>query len=71
MAALPNTRESLTATGYKFCTNGKCRKCPAQIQWFVTPKNAWMPFDMPTADGSFENHWATCPAAKAFKKEKK
>jgi hypothetical protein len=30
-----------------------------------------MPFDMPNADGEFENHWATCPAREAFKKKKK
>jgi len=70
MAPLPRTREGLEAAGYKYSTRGKCRKCPASVQWFVTPNAAWMPFDMPGPDGEFDNHWATCPARESFKKKK-
>lgn len=70
MAPLPKTRGGLAAAGYKYSTKGKCRKCPATVQWFVTPSKAWMPFDMPDVNGEFENHWATCPAAKDFKRAK-
>lgn len=65
--SLPNTRDGLEAAGYKFSTNGKCRGCPAQIQWFVTPGKRWMPFDMPDEKGEFLNHWASCPSRKSFK----
>jgi hypothetical protein len=71
MAGLPNTHQSLVAAGYTFSSKGQCRKCPALIQWYTTPAKKWMPFDMPNADGEFENHWATCPAREAFKKKKK
>lgn len=69
MAALPNTRAGLEAAGYKYSTKGKCRGCPAQIQWFVSPKKQWMPFDMPDEKGEFINHWATCPSRKSFKRK--
>lgn len=65
--AFPNTREGLIEAGYTFSTKGKCRGCPAEIQWFVTPIKRWMPFDMPDDKGEFLNHWATCPARKSFK----
>ena len=64
------TRASLEAKGYEYSKIGKCSKCPAQIQWYVTPKGSWTPMNMPDAEGKFETHWATCPAAKSFKRNK-
>jgi hypothetical protein len=69
MAALPKTREGLEAAKYRYSTQGKCRGCPAQIQWYVTPNGSWMPFDMPDEKGEFENHWGTCPGRKSFKRK--
>jgi len=44
----------------------KCNGCAAQIYWVKTEKGKFMPCD---EDGT--PHWATCPNAKKFKKEKK
>ena len=62
------TRASLEAKGYRFSSKGICKGCKADVQWYVTPKSAWTPMNMPDAEGKFENHWATCPSAKSFKK---
>ncbi len=66
----PRTIEALEAAGYRYGTNGQCRGCGSQIQWFSTPAQKWMPFNMPNQMGEFDNHWSTCPVRGRFKKEK-
>ncbi len=60
--SLPRTREGLEAEGYKYSTRGKCKACQADIEWWVTPKKAWMPFNK-----DLEVHWVTCPYRDRFK----
>ena len=45
---------------------GKCRGCGAAIVWVKTAKGKNMPVD---ADG--QSHFATCPKAQDFRREKK
>jgi len=67
-------------------TPTKCKKCPTEILWVVTPNGKRTPVDAKpirvamlreeaggvlkieeVAEGH-QTHWATCPAAKEFKK---
>jgi hypothetical protein len=42
--ALPDTREGLTAAGYEFDNESRCRKCGKQVEWWITPNDKRMPF---------------------------
>lgn len=58
----------------------KCKGCGAEIVWIKTKAGKAMPCDtnkvtIITDNGEtvigYTPHWATCPAAKTFKKNKK
>lgn len=63
----PATIEEMKAAGYKFDNDSHCRGCGEKIEWWITPRNKKMPMDV-DADGNCESHWATCSAAKDFRK---
>jgi hypothetical protein len=57
-----------------------CRGCGVYIEWILTPAGKNMPVDpaeitLVTAEGKivkgFMPHWATCPQAQDFKRDKK
>ena len=56
----------LNRAGYKFDRMGICRgkDCSKKIEWWLTPKDKWMPLD----PGTMEPHWTTCPNQKDFRK---
>lgn len=62
----PKTEAELKAAGYTFEGSSKCKKCPARILWWKTPKGKMMPLDLKT----YEPHWGSCPARDEFKKKK-
>lgn len=56
-----------------------CKKCKAEIRWIKTEKGKWMPVDpkeitLISIEGKiikgYMPHWATCPNADYFRKEK-
>jgi hypothetical protein len=42
--AIPTQREELVAAGYVFDDESRCRWCGIEIEWWLTPKGAKMPF---------------------------
>ena len=58
----PKTEVELKEQGYRFVSQGKCRGCHADIEWWDTPKNKLIPLD----PGTMEPHWATCPNRDEF-----
>jgi len=61
----PNSFDVLHAIGYNYSGSGNCRRCKARILWYRTPQGKRMPMN-PDAT----THWASCPYAKDFKKQK-
>ena len=66
--SFPKTRDELKTAGYRFENHGVCRGCKQEIEWFTTPKDKKMPFDlMPNGDSPAIAHWSTCPNAEDFR----
>jgi len=77
VAALPDTKEGLEAIGYVFTNDGFCRKCGAQIEWWITNNEKRAPFDVivvkdtplgPIKAYKRVSHFASCPFADDFRK---
>ncbi len=66
---LPETLSELAALGYRRDSVGTCRGCGMTMLWFITPKNARMPFALKagTVD-QYVPHWANCPKADQFRR---
>ena len=67
---LPATRQQLVEAGWKLCYSRNCRLCHRPIDFWYTPKGAYMPMDMADADGLRRSHFETCPDAEKFRREK-
>lgn len=71
MSPMPQTRDQLVESGYKFIEHANCRgaNCRAEIEWWETPKGKNMPFDsMLTGSDKAVSHWGTCRNAGDFRK---
>lgn len=79
--AIPTSREDLTAMGYVFDNEAKCRGCGADIEWWITPKDKKMPmsvvevkdeskvFPQPILRVDRIPHWSNCPKADSFRRK--
>ena len=65
----PKTLDALREAGYKFQRHTPCRGCLAMIEWWLTPNSKYIPMDI-DAHGKAEPHWASCPKAAEFRREK-
>ena len=63
----PNTTEGLVRAGYVFDNTGRCKSCQVEIDWWITPSKGRMPLD----HGTTKSHFATCPQAGLFRKDRK
>jgi hypothetical protein len=43
---LPDTFVELLEAHYVHSGSGWCGRCHAKLEWFLTPKNHWMPFSL-------------------------
>ena len=61
----PKTLEELKRRGYLFQSDSRCRSCGAEIEWWLTPRQKWIPMN-PMACGEDEAvpHWTVCENAK-------
>jgi len=75
---LPTKREDLISAGYEFDNEGRCRRCGALVEWWITPNGKRMPMSVkevrerdspiaPIKEYQRIPHWADCPNAKDFK----
>jgi len=69
MAPFPKTLDELKHAGYRYHSTRRCRRCPAEIEFWWTPDNKLMPLDV-DGKGNVVTHWSTCPKAEAFRKPK-
>lgn len=81
MGGLPTSKEGLEAAGYLFDNESHCRACGAPIEWYISPRNKKIPFDVVAVKGTdtffspvreFQRipHWASCPNAADFRKKR-
>lgn len=67
--AFPKTRAEMETQGYRLAFIRKCRECPVQIHWYLTPRGKHAPMDpMIAGDSPAISHFSTCPKALQFKK---
>lgn len=68
----PMTLDQLRAAGYRFDNLAYCRGCGALIEWWITPAGKRMPMDVTDniSSAKTQAHWATCPKAQDFRREK-
>ena len=66
----PTTLDELRSTGYRFEHTSHCKGCGALIEWWITPAGKRMPMDI-TDRGQVQTHFATCPRADQFRKERR
>lgn len=68
---LPDTLPELQIAGYRHDGVGRCSRCDARMEWFVTPKGRRMPFSLkPGTETKYQAHFASCPFASHFRKKK-
>lgn len=66
----PETRGKLIDAGYSFVDTKTC-KCGAKMELWRTPKNEFIPMHpMSDDDAKAESHFATCPQAAQFRRQK-
>ena len=82
MPPLPTSREGLRDAGYEYTGDGVCRGCGAELEWWITPNDKHMPFELIAVHKDPNNetspvvrfdriaHWSRCPEHKQFRKEK-
>lgn len=64
----PETRRLMQDAGYSFVAAKRC-PCGAEMELWLTPKNAMLPMNpMTDDDAKAESHFATCPRAAQFRK---
>ena len=75
---VPATREELMEAGWRYCNNGRCKGCGAEIEWWRSFKNKAAPMtvlDPVLRDGQLvylrQSHFIDCPAKDQFRKAKK
>ncbi len=65
----PATRDALMQAGYRFDNHSVCRGCRREIEWWFTPKEKKIPFDlMQTGSSPAVAHFATCPDVESFRR---
>ena len=65
----PATFAALKAAGYRFDNHARCKGCGEEIEWWITPKEKKMPFNlMPADDSPAVTHFTTCPDAEEFRR---
>lgn len=65
--SFPVTEAAALAAGYSLAYRTTCLACGETIRFFETPKGKYIPINV---GPKFESHFATCPAAKSFRKER-
>ena len=66
----PATRRELKEAGYDFVTMKTC-PCGARMELWHTPKDQVLPMNlMQDDDAKAESHFATCPKAAQFRRQK-
>jgi hypothetical protein len=67
----PKTFAELKSSGYRFDNHARCKGCDEEIEWWITPKERKMPFNlMPNADSPAVTHFTTCAKAGDFRHPK-
>ena len=67
----PATKAAMIEAGYKYLANKTC-PCGAGMELWLTPNDKAMPMNlMPAPDSPAISHWATCPKAQQFRRNKK
>lgn len=68
----PPTHRELVEVGYTLTGLGQCRGCEADIEWWKTPEDKFIPMNrMLDENSEVVSHWATCPKANQFRKEER
>lgn len=62
----PRSHEEMGAAGYIYSGESTCRACRARILFYRTPNGGKIPIN----PKDFTTHFATCSAAKDFRKVK-
>jgi hypothetical protein len=65
----PMTRDQLQELGYKRTNYGRCTGCYQPIEWWFTPSERSVPYElMPNPDSEAVSHFIHCPNANQFRK---
>jgi len=80
---LPNTLSGLANAGYVHGGTERCAACGVKLEWFLTPKNHWIPMSLVrrvivgedviqdvTSETQYEAHFASCPKAERFRRKR-
>lgn len=68
---LPDDLVGLANAGYRYSDSSQC-KCGMKMLWFITPKNARMPFSLKAGSvEKYEPHWASCANREEFRRKRK
>ena len=57
----PRTFMELKAAGYSFSGHGTCKNCDEEIEWWITPNDKKIPFNLTQRDNELAvPHQETC-----------
>lgn len=64
----PKTRDELVGGGYKFSNHARCKGCQEEVEWWTTPRDKKMPFNlMQEGTSPAVTHFSTCPEVDLFR----